>query len=186
MKIQPRHESVTPICRQTKWYMKVATQGATLPTSLPTPSVIAPKPAPSFIRSTGSSNGAFKISKALCSRMRCPVCSKVTERVYQEFYGRLACNVTRPAAFQAAVSFDRFPCDVQFNQVAQYIARQLIVMAAADLNSATERRWSKLRTGIGGLFLDRRPNHLDQGRRRRFPRPATQWIGRLLRLSEQH
>lgn len=84
--------------------------------------------------------------------------SKVKELVYQEVWGLLlAYNIIRREASQAAVAFGRTPGDIRFKPVAQYIAVQLIVMAAANPISATGRRLSALRAGIGGLFLDHRP-----------------------------
>ena len=84
--------------------------------------------------------------------------SKKIDLVYQEVWGLLlAYNIIRREASQAAVAFGRSPGDIRFKPVAQYIAVQLIVMAAANPVSATGRRLSELRAGIGGLFLDHRP-----------------------------
>lgn len=84
--------------------------------------------------------------------------SKVTDLIYQEVWGLLlAYNIIRREASQAAVVFGRTPSDIRFKPVAQYIAVQLVVMAAANPISATGRRLSELRAGIGGLFLDHRP-----------------------------
>lgn len=84
--------------------------------------------------------------------------SKVKELIYQEVWGLLlAYNIIRREASQTAVAFGRSPGDIRFKPVAQYIAVQLIVMAAANPVSATGRRLSELRAGIGGLFLDHRP-----------------------------
>jgi hypothetical protein len=84
--------------------------------------------------------------------------SKRVELVYQEVWGLLlAYNVVRREASQAAVAFGRAPSDIRFKPVCQYIAVQLIVMAAANPVSATGRRLAELRKGIGGLFLDHRP-----------------------------
>ncbi len=84
--------------------------------------------------------------------------SKKIDLVYQEVWGLLlAYNVIRREASQAAVAFGRAPADIRFKPVAHYIAVQLIVMAAANPISATGRRLSELRSGIGGLFLDHRP-----------------------------
>ncbi|WP_271408194.1 IS4 family transposase [Pseudomonas sp. Q1-7] len=84
--------------------------------------------------------------------------SKVKALVYQEVWGLLlAYNIIRREAGQAAVAFGRSPADIRFKPVAHYIAVQLIVMAAANPISATGRRLSELRAGIGGLFLDHRP-----------------------------
>ncbi|XLY89585.1 IS4 family transposase [Ectopseudomonas mendocina] len=84
--------------------------------------------------------------------------SKVKELIYQEVWGLLlAYNIIRREASQAAVAFGRSPSDIRFKPVAHYIAVQLIVMAAANPISATGRRLSALRAGIGGLFLDHRP-----------------------------
>lgn len=98
----------------------------------------------------------------------------------------LAYNIIRREASQAAVVFSHSPGDIRFKPVAQYIAVQLIVMAAANPISATGRRLSALMAGIGGLFLDHRPRpsrpRAVKISKTRYP----QWIGRLLRLSEQH
>ncbi|AZE50174.1 Transposase [Pseudomonas chlororaphis] len=84
--------------------------------------------------------------------------SKKMELVYQEVWGLLlAYNVIRREASQAAVAFGRTPSDIRFKPACQYIAVQLIVMAAANPVSATGRRLAELRAGIGGLFLDHRP-----------------------------
>jgi hypothetical protein len=84
--------------------------------------------------------------------------SKKIELIYQEVWGLLlAYNVIRREASQAAVAFGRAPSDIRFKPVCQYIAVQLIVMAAANPISATGRRLAELRAGIGGLFLDHRP-----------------------------
>jgi hypothetical protein len=84
--------------------------------------------------------------------------SKKVELVYQEVWGLLlAYNVVRREASQAAVAFGRAPSDIRFKPACQYIAVQLIVMAAANPVSATGRRLAELRAGVGGLFLDHRP-----------------------------
>lgn len=84
--------------------------------------------------------------------------SKKIDLIYQEVWGLLlAYNVIRREASQAAVAFGRSPSEMRFKPVCQYIAVQLIVMAAANPISATGRRLSELRAGIGGLFLDHRP-----------------------------
>jgi len=79
---------------------------------------------------------------------------KVKELICQEVWGLLlAYNIIR----QAAVAFGRSPCDIRFKPAAQYIAVQLIVMAAANPTSATGRRLSELGAGVGGLFLGHHP-----------------------------
>lgn len=84
--------------------------------------------------------------------------SKKVELIYQEVWGLLlAYNIIRREASQAAVAFGRAPSDIRFKPACQYIAVQLIVMAAANPVSATGRRLAELRAGIGGLFLDHRP-----------------------------
>ena len=84
--------------------------------------------------------------------------SKKVELIYQEVWGiLLAYNVIRREASQAALGFNRNPSDISFKAVCQYIAVQMIVMAGAQPISGTGRRLSELRSGIGGLFLDRRP-----------------------------
>jgi hypothetical protein len=84
--------------------------------------------------------------------------SKKVDLVYQELWGLLLCyNVIRREASMAAVSFDRAPSEIRFKPACDYIAVQLIVMAAANPLSGTGRRLSELRSGIGNLFLERRP-----------------------------
>ncbi|CAM3227238.1 hypothetical protein PSFL111601_13035 [Pseudomonas floridensis] len=84
--------------------------------------------------------------------------SKKTDLVYQEVWGLLlAYNMIRREASQAAVAFGRAPSDIRFKPACQYIAVQLIVMAAANPISATGRRLAELRAGVGGMFLDHRP-----------------------------
>ncbi|PUE94205.1 IS4 family transposase [Xanthomonas oryzae] len=84
--------------------------------------------------------------------------SKKIELVYQEVWGLLlASNIIRREASQAAIAFGRTPSDVRFKPACQYIAVQLIVMAAAHPISGTRRRLSQLRSGVGRLFLDHRP-----------------------------
>jgi len=98
--------------------------------------------------------GYQEFSATECDDLR----SKAKELIYQEVWGLLlAYNIIRREASQAAVALGRSPCDIRFKPVAQYIAVQLIVMAAANPISATGRRLSELRAGIGGLFLDHRP-----------------------------
>lgn len=84
--------------------------------------------------------------------------SKKVDLVYQEVWGLLlAYNVIRREASQAAQAFGRAPSDIRFKPACQYIAVQLIVMAAANPISATGRRLAELRAGVGGMFLDHRP-----------------------------
>lgn len=84
--------------------------------------------------------------------------SKKIDLVYQEVWGLLlAYNGIRREASQAAVAFGSSPSDIRFKPACQYIAVQLIVMAAANPISATGRRLSELRAGVGGLFLDHLP-----------------------------
>ena len=84
--------------------------------------------------------------------------SKKIELIYQEVWGLLlAYNIIRREASQAAVAFGRTPSDIRFKPACQYIAVQLIVMAAANPVSATGRRLAELRGGVAGLFLDHRP-----------------------------
>ena len=83
--------------------------------------------------------------------------SKTVELIYQEVWGLLLTyNVIRREASQAAVAYGRSPTDIRFKPACQYIAVQLIVMAAANPLSATGRRLSELRSGVGSLFLERR------------------------------
>lgn len=84
--------------------------------------------------------------------------SKKIDLVYQEVWGLLlAYNVIRREASQAAMAFGRAPSDIRFKPACQYIAVQLIVMAAANPISATGRRLAELRAGVGGMFLNHRP-----------------------------
>jgi hypothetical protein len=84
--------------------------------------------------------------------------SKKVELIYQEVWGLLlAYNLIRREASQAAEAFGRSPSEIRFKPACQYIAVQLIVMAAANPISGTGRRLSELRSGVGGLFLERRP-----------------------------
>ncbi|WP_027859022.1 IS4 family transposase [Marinobacterium jannaschii] len=84
--------------------------------------------------------------------------SKKVELIYQEVWGMLlAYNVIRREASQAAVSYGRSPCDIRFKPACQFIAAQLIVMAAAQPASRTGARLSELRAGVASLFLDDRP-----------------------------
>ncbi|UJO10576.1 IS4 family transposase [Xanthomonas arboricola pv. pruni] len=84
--------------------------------------------------------------------------SKKIDLVYQEVWGLLlAYNIIGREAGQAAEAFGKTPSDIRFKPVCQYIAVQLIVMAAANPASATGRRLSQLRSGIASLFLDHRP-----------------------------
>ena len=84
--------------------------------------------------------------------------SKKVELIYQEVWGMLlAYNVIRREASLAAVSFGRDPNEIRFKPAYQFIAAQLIVMAAAHPVSRTGARLSELRAGIASLFLDDRP-----------------------------
>ena len=84
--------------------------------------------------------------------------SKKVDLIEQELWGLLLTyNVIRREASQAAIEFGRAPSEIRFKPVCQYIAVQLIVMAAANPLSGTGRRLSELRSGVGSLFLDNRP-----------------------------
>ncbi|TCS42999.1 IS4 family transposase [Reinekea marinisedimentorum] len=81
--------------------------------------------------------------------------SKKVELIYQEVWGLLlAYNVIRREASQAAEAFERSPSSIRFKPVCDYIAVQLVVMAAANPISGTGRRLKELRSGIGSLFLE--------------------------------
>ncbi len=84
--------------------------------------------------------------------------SKKIDLVYQEVWGLLlAYNVIRREASQAVVAFGRAPSNIRFKPACQYIAVQLLVMAAAaNPISATGRRLTELKAGVGGMFLDHR------------------------------
>ncbi len=84
--------------------------------------------------------------------------SKTASLIYQEVWGLLlGYNLIRREASQAAVAHGQDPARVRFKFAYQYIAAQLIVMAAAQPLSRTGARLSELRAGIGNLFLDGRP-----------------------------
>lgn len=83
--------------------------------------------------------------------------SKKIDLVYQEVWGLLAYDIIRREASQAAIAFGKRPSDMRFKPACQYIAVQLIVMAAANPVSGTGRRLSQLRSCLGSLFLDHRP-----------------------------
>ncbi|CAM3510962.1 Transposase IS4-like domain-containing protein [Halomonas casei] len=84
--------------------------------------------------------------------------SKKVELIYPEVWGLLlAYNVVRREASQASVGHGRAPCQIRFKSAYQYIAAQLIVMAAAHPLSRTGARLSELRVGVASLFLDDRP-----------------------------
>ena len=84
--------------------------------------------------------------------------SKKVDLIRQEVWGLLLTyNVIRREASQAAIEFGRAPSEIRFKPVCQYIAVQLIVMAAANPLSSTGKRLSALRSGIGSLFLENRP-----------------------------
>lgn len=100
----------------------------------------------------------FRDIKSSMQRNAMTLRSKKVDLAYQEVWGLLlAYNVIRREASQAAMAFGRAPSDIRFKPACQYIAVQLIVMAAANPVSATGRRLAELRAGIGGLFQDRRP-----------------------------
>ncbi|GAB2506090.1 hypothetical protein GCM10008940_04920 [Microbulbifer agarilyticus] len=84
--------------------------------------------------------------------------SKTVELVYQEVWGLLlAYGVVRREASQAAVAHGGNPARTRFKFSCQYIAAQLIVMAAVHALSRTGARLSELRAGIGNLFLEECP-----------------------------
>ena len=99
----------------------------------------------------------FRDIKSSMQNNAITLCSKTVELIYQEVWGLLLTyNMIRREASQAAVAYGRSPTDIRFKPACQYIAVQLIVMAAANPLSATGRRLSELRSGVGGLFLKRR------------------------------
>lgn len=84
--------------------------------------------------------------------------SKKVELIYQEVWGLLlGYNVIRREASQAAVAHQRAPSEVSFKTAYQFIAAQLIVMAAAQPLSKTGMRLAELRAGVGNLFIEYRP-----------------------------
>jgi len=84
--------------------------------------------------------------------------SKTVALTYQEVWGLLlAYNVIRREASQAAVAHGADPARIRFKFAYQYIAAQLIVMAAAQPLSRTGARLAELRAGLGNLFLEDRP-----------------------------
>ncbi len=83
--------------------------------------------------------------------------SKTVDLAYQEVWGLLlAYNVIRREASQAAVAHGVDPTRIRFKFAYQYIAAQLIVMAAAQPLSKTGARLSELRAGLAQLGLDNR------------------------------
>jgi len=52
----------------------------------------------------------------------------------------------------AAVSFELAPSDIRFKPVCDYIAAQLIVMAASNPLAGTGRRLSELRSGVAKIW----------------------------------
>ena len=83
--------------------------------------------------------------------------SKTVNLAYQEVWGLLlAYNVIRREASQAAVVHGLDPTRIRFKFAYQYIAAQLIVMAAAQPLSRTGARLSELRAGLAQLGLDNR------------------------------
>ena len=100
----------------------------------------------------------FRDLKSSMQRNALTLRSKTIELVYQEVWGLLlAYNIIRREASQAAVAYGRAPSEIRFKPACHYIAAQLIVMAAAQPASATGRRLSQLRSGVGSLFLEHRP-----------------------------
>jgi len=100
----------------------------------------------------------FRDLKSSMQRNALTLRSKTIELVYQEVWGLLlAYNIIRREASQAAVAYGRAPSEMRFKPACHYIAAQLIVMAAAQPASATGRRLSQLRSGVGSLFLEHRP-----------------------------
>jgi len=100
----------------------------------------------------------FRDIKSAMQKNAITLRSKKVDLVYQELWGLLLCyNIVRREASMAAVSFNRAPSEIRFKPVCDYIAVQLIVMAASNPLSGTGRRLSELRSGVGSLFLDRRP-----------------------------
>ncbi|WP_123589775.1 IS4 family transposase [Salinisphaera orenii] len=84
--------------------------------------------------------------------------SKTVDLAYQEVWGLLlAYNVIRREASQAALVHGQDPTRIRFKFAYQYIAAQLIVMAAAQPLSRTGARLSELRAGVAQLCLDHRP-----------------------------
>lgn len=96
----------------------------------------------------------FRDIKSSMQRNSITLRSKVADLVYQEVWGLLlAYNLIRREASQAAETFGRLPTEVRFKPACQYIAVQLIVMAAAQPISGTGRRLAELRGGVASLFL---------------------------------
>ena len=147
----PTHWEVREVSYEVKGKLK------TVLTSLPADTYSA-KAIARLYRERWEIELGFRDIKSSLQQKAMTLRSKVSALVYQEVWGLLlAYNILRREASQAAVAFGRLPCDIRFKPVAQYIAVQLIVMAVAHPVSATGRRLSELRAGIGGLFLDHRP-----------------------------
>jgi len=69
----------------------------------------------------------------------------------------LSYNIIPREASQAAVSYGRSPSEIRFKPACQFVAAQLIVMAAAHPMSKTGARLSELRSGVASLSLEKRP-----------------------------
>ncbi|MFH7618107.1 IS4 family transposase, partial [Pseudomonas syringae pv. tagetis] len=70
-----------------------------------------------------------------------PLRPKKVQMISLEVWGLLmASHIIPREASQAAVAFGRAPSDIPFKPACQYIAEQLIVMAAPNQVSATGRR----------------------------------------------
>ena len=84
--------------------------------------------------------------------------SKTVDLVYPELWELLlGYSVVRREASQAAVAHQRAPCEISFKFACQFIASQLVVMAAAVSPSHTPRKLEELRGGIGTLLITKRP-----------------------------
>lgn len=161
MKVSPQARKKNPDLPET-WLArrvtyKVKTGVKTVMTSLPVERFSA-KQISTLYKERWEIELGFRDIKSSMQNNAITLRSKKVDLVYQELWGLLLCyNVIRREASMAAVSFDRAPSDIRFKPVCNYIAVQLIVMAASTPLSGTGRRLSELRSGVGSLFLERRP-----------------------------
>lgn len=160
MKVSPQARKKNPTLPET-WLVRRVTYSVksgmkTVMTSLPVEEYTAKQIAQLYQERWEIELG-FRDIKSSMQKNAMTLRSKKVELVYQELWGLLLCyNIIRREASMAAVSFDRAPSDIRFKPVCDYIAAQLIVMAASNPLSGTGRRLLELRSGVGSLFLKRR------------------------------
>ena len=159
MKVSPQARKRNPSL-PTHWEVRevsYAVKGGTktIYTSLPADQYSAEKIA-SLYQQRWEIELGFRDIKSAMQHNALTLRSKTVALIYQEVWGMLLTyNVIRREASQAAVAHGRAPADIRFKPACDYIAVQLIVMAAANPLSATGRRLSELRAGVASLFLQR-------------------------------